>query len=72
MAPKRSSTRSSTPSYNPELMENWTIARLRAELEALGSPMPSNNRRIMLVRQVRAIRAERDLISMVKVSIYSL
>ena len=61
MAPKRNSTRSSTPSYNPELVENWTIARLRAELESLGRPMPSNTRRIMLVRRVRAIQAEQDL-----------
>ncbi|KAL3876519.1 hypothetical protein ACJMK2_034361 [Sinanodonta woodiana] len=44
-------------SYDPELLENWTIGRLKEELTVLNIHFPSNARRMHLVRLVREARS---------------
>ena len=59
MEPKRNKQR--TPqNYDPELLENWTLDKLKHELSRLGASMPANTRRFALIRKIRAIRAEHN------------
>lgn len=51
MAPKRKGTNRPRPTpYNPELLENWTIARLKAACRDRGITFANNIRRLALVR----------------------
>ena len=45
--------RSKTVHYDPELFENWTLARLKDELNSRGINFPNNARRMALVRLLR-------------------
>lgn len=47
--------------YDPELLENWTIVRLKEELNKRNIPFPNNARRMALVRLLRpAIEATNE------------
>ncbi|XP_033759994.1 uncharacterized protein LOC117342104 [Pecten maximus] len=52
MAPKKRLNKRSTP-YDPELLENWTIARLKASCRDRGINFPNHVRRFALVRLLR-------------------
>jgi len=56
MGPRRKSTTAKTSRntpYNPEILENWTLARLREELKRRNITFRSNARRMALVRLLR-------------------
>ncbi|XP_021362453.1 uncharacterized protein LOC110456199 [Mizuhopecten yessoensis] len=54
MGPKRRSTR--PVPYDPELLENWTIARLQEELRSLNVPFRPGSKRMGLVKKLREAR----------------
>jgi len=60
MGPKRTRGQRHTP-YDPELLENWTINRLREELNNRNSRPPSSARRMALVRLLRDSRSINDV-----------
>lgn len=43
------------PFYDPELLENWTLARLKAEATRLQIDYASNVRRPILIKQIREV-----------------
>ncbi|XP_069125358.1 uncharacterized protein [Argopecten irradians] len=59
MGPKRRTNSTRSVSYDPELLENWTLARLRDELKKLGIAFRSTDRRMVLVNKVREARDTR-------------
>ncbi|XP_063420821.1 uncharacterized protein LOC134706042 [Mytilus trossulus] len=52
---RRSGTRTNVH-YDPEMPENWTLVRLRQELNTRGIRIPPNTRRMALVRLLRESR----------------
>ena len=60
MGPKRTRGQRHTP-YDPELLENWTINRLRDELNNRNIRPPQNARRMALVRLLRDSRSVDDV-----------
>jgi len=56
MGPLRN--RSSSRHYDPELFENWTIARLKEELRNLNINFPVNARRMALVRILKQAKSD--------------
>ncbi|CAC5367438.1 unnamed protein product [Mytilus coruscus] len=53
MGPIRRSETRKHVHYDPEMPENWTLIRLRQELNARGIRIPQNSRRMALVRLLR-------------------
>lgn len=53
MGPMRRKKGQNVESYDPELLENWTISRLKQELRNKGIHFSSNTRRMALVRLLR-------------------
>lgn len=60
MGPKRTRGQRHTP-YDPELLENWTINRLRDELNNRNIRPPQKARRMSLVRLLRNSRSVDDV-----------
>ena len=60
MGPKHTRGQRHTP-YDPELLENWTIERLREELNNRNIRPPPNARRMDLVRLLRDSRIIDDV-----------
>lgn len=54
MAPKRGQRKSRPTPYDPELYENWTIARLKAELSRRNISFSSGEKRMALVRKIKS------------------
>ncbi|CAC5415947.1 unnamed protein product [Mytilus coruscus] len=52
MGPKRQGRQRQAP-YDPELLENWTLTRLRSELRSKNITFPTNARRMALVRLLK-------------------
>ncbi|VDI28486.1 Hypothetical predicted protein [Mytilus galloprovincialis] len=53
MGPIRKKKNNNAVIYNPTLLENWTIARLKAELERKNIAFPLNAKRLTLVRLLK-------------------
>lgn len=49
MAPKRTRKSTRAAPYNPELLENWTLATLKEELRRLSVPFRESSKRTVLV-----------------------
>ncbi|XP_069109055.1 uncharacterized protein [Argopecten irradians] len=56
MAPKRRSSSVRTVPYDPDLVENWTISRLREELRSKNIAYRSADKRMVLARKLREAR----------------
>lgn len=55
MGPKRRNAR--PVPYDPELLENWTLSRLREELKTLSVPFRTSDKRSVLVKKLRDARS---------------
>jgi len=53
--------RNRTGHYDPELLENWTLARLKEELNKKGVRFPKNARRMALVRLLQHNSGENEV-----------
>jgi len=53
--------RNRTGHYDPELLENWTLARLKEELNKKGVRFPKNARRMALVRLLQHNMGENEV-----------
>ncbi|XP_076101126.1 uncharacterized protein LOC143070913 [Mytilus galloprovincialis] len=62
MGPKRQGRKRQAP-YDPELLENWTVNRLRSELISKNITFPTNARRMALVRLLRPSTSSVDDVS---------
>lgn len=57
MAPKRTRKSNRPVPYDPELLENWTIARLKGELRRLNVDFREGSKRMILVQKLKDARA---------------
>ena len=53
--------RNRTGHYDPKLLENWTLARLKEELNKKGVRFPKNARRMALVRLLQHNMGENEV-----------
>ena len=60
MGPSRN--RNSSRHYDPELLENWTISRLKEELRNRNINFPTNARRMALVRLLKETNRENSVV----------
>lgn len=62
MAPKRKSSNRLVP-YDPDLLENWTLTRLKDVCKERGLTFPSNARRFALIRLIKGNSTEDNGVS---------